>query len=114
MIRLRLRYCKDFTSLLMIKWSLSESVKKNIQRPREASLNFMFRFERCQSEETRPSSSVWQRFKSYEDTDAVVRRNTVAGFAHQFASAGGAGSTLPRPRATVKPLPAPAPQQKVF
>lgn len=64
---------------------------------------FVFRFERCQSEESRPS--VWQRFKSFEESDAV-RRNTVAGERPsgfgQFVS-----GTLPRPRATVKPLPVP-------
>jgi len=71
--------------------------------PIEASYKSPQRFERCQSEESRPS--VWQRFKSFEESDAV-RRNTVAGERPsgfgQFVS-----GTLPRPRATVKPLPVP-------
>lgn len=70
-------------------------------QPIEASYKSPQRFERCQSEESRPS--VWQRFKSFEESDAV-RRNTVAGDRPtgfgQFVS-----GTLPRPRATVKPLP---------
>lgn len=57
------------------------------------------RFERSQSDESaRPS--IWQRFKSFEDCD-VIRRSAGAG---PFT----AGGTLPRPRATVKPLPASA------
>ena len=58
-------------------------------------LFLLIRFERSQSEDPRPS--VWQRFRSFDDSD--LRRT---GAERPFQT-----GTLPRPRATVKPLPVP-------
>lgn len=68
------------------------------------------RFERCQSEDVRPQS-VWGRFQSYDDTEVVRRVNseraatTFAGHATADRSSSYQSGSLPRPRATVKPLP---------
>ena len=63
-------------------------------------MKYLVRFERCQSEDPRPS--VWQRFRSFDDSD--LRRS---GAERPFQT-----GTLPRPRATVKPLPAPPAQHE--
>jgi len=83
------------------------------------------RFERSVSEDTRPS--VWQRFRSFDDTDiATATRRSSTGnndLSNAGSSSGGLtqmlppgrpplAGTLPRPKATVKPLPAPTPCRK--